>query len=131
MLRGSALLACIDEGVHHPELDILDVSRLEVAGVEFTHHTSPMALRVVERAVGREIGVEVIRASLVRIIRKAEGRYRRRSAVVRTLLAVRIKFAHIHFAQVVVRQLVEVALYVSWSERRRAAGEQRVNRIPC
>ena len=64
------MLTGIDKGVEHPKLDILDVGCLEVVGIEFAHHAAPVLLRIVERSVGIEVGVEVVRASLVGIISK-------------------------------------------------------------
>ena len=64
----------VDEGVHHPELDVLHVGGLEVVGVEFSHHTTPVLRRVVECSVLRKVGIEVVRSTLVGIIGKIEHR---------------------------------------------------------
>ena len=47
IVAGISGLTCMDKGIHHPKLYILDVGRLEVVGVEFAHHTAPVARRIV------------------------------------------------------------------------------------
>ena len=125
-----ALLACVDEWVEHPELDVLDVSCLEVVGVELSHHAAPTLLRIVESAVGVEVGVEVVRTALVRIVSEVQDVEHRRVAVVCALVAVGEQLADVELANVMVRQLVEIALDVARRERRRAACEERVDSVP-
>ena len=130
IFRSLALATCIDEGVEHPELYVLHVGSLEVVGVELAHHAAPMLLRIVERSVLREVGIEVVRSALVGIVGKIEYGQRRRSSVVRTLVAVGEKLVDIELANVMVAELFEVALDVAWRERRRAACEQGVDSVP-
>ena len=130
IFRSLALATCIDEGVEHPELYVLHVGSLEVVGVELAHHAAPMLLRIVERSVLSEVGIEVVRSALVGIVGKIEYGERRRSSVVRTLVAVGEQFVDIELANVMVAELFEVALDVAWRERRRAAREQGVDGVP-
>ena len=130
IFRSLALATCIDEGVEHPELYVLHIGSLEVVGVELAHHATPMLLRIVERSVLREVGIEVVRSALVGIVGKIEYGERRRSSVVRTLVAVGEKLVDIELANVMVAELFEVALDVTWRERRRAACEQGVDSVP-
>ena len=44
IVGGITLLTGIDEGVEHPELDILDVRLLEVGSFQLAHHTAPFRL---------------------------------------------------------------------------------------
>ena len=67
-----ALLATVDEGVEHPELDVLDVVLLKVAVVDLAHHTAPMLRGIVERSVAVDVGIEVVRTTLVGVIRQVE-----------------------------------------------------------
>ena len=131
IFRSLTLTTGVDEGVEHPELYVLHVGSLEVVGVELAHHAAPMLLRIVERSVLREVGIEVVWSALVGIVGKIEYGERRRSTVVRTLVAVGEKLVDIELAYVMVAELFEVALDVTWRERRRAACEQWINSVPC
>ena len=73
---------CIYERVEQPELDILYVGRLEVVGVEFSHHASPLSLGVLQRTVGVEACAEVVGAPFGGIVSHVEHVERRRGAVV-------------------------------------------------
>ena len=118
----------VDEGVEHPEFDVLDVGSLKVAVVEFTHHTTPTLAGVVQQTFGREVWIEVVWSTLTGVVRHVEHLERVAFALVRIL--VRIDLAHIDLADVVVGELVKVALDVSRGEARRTACEQRVNLVP-
>ena len=48
----AAVVGIVDEGVHHPELDVFVVGSFEVGIVELAHNTTPTGLWVVERAAG-------------------------------------------------------------------------------
>ena len=67
-----SLAGGIYERVEHPELDVLHVGCLEVVVVEFAHHTAPMLRRVVQCSVVSEVGAEVVRTALVRVICQIE-----------------------------------------------------------
>ena len=120
----------MDEGIHHPKLHILYVGCLEVVGVKLAHHTAPVACGVVERAVGGEVGVEVVRAALVGVIGQVENGQCRRGSVVGALVSVGIEFLDVDLAHVRVAELIEVALDVSRGERGTQTGEERVNGVP-
>ena len=70
VLIGIRLLVGINKGVKQPKLYILNIGRLEVAGIELAHHSAPMLLRILQGSVIIEIRVEVIRTALIRIIGK-------------------------------------------------------------
>ena len=67
-----SLLTGVDKGVEHPEFDVLDVGCLEVVGVQLSHHTAPMLLRIVECSVVVEVRIEVVRSALVGVIGEVE-----------------------------------------------------------
>ena len=73
-----------------------------------------MLLRIVERSVLSQVGIEVVWSTLVGIVGKIEYGQRRRSSVVRTLVAVGEKLVDIELAYVMVAELFEVALDVTW-----------------
>ena len=63
----------IDEGIHHPELNVLDIGRLKVALVYLAHHTAPVLHRVGELTIATDlIAVEVVRTTLIGIVSEAE-----------------------------------------------------------
>ena len=130
VVAGIAGLACVDKGIHHPKLHILDVGCLEVVGVKLTHHAAPVARRIVERTVGGEVWVEVVRTTLVGIVGKVEDGYCRCGSVVSTLVAVGIEFLDVYLTHVGIAELVEVTLDVSRSERRTQSGEERIDGVP-
>ena len=130
ILLGVGFVLGVDEGVEHPELDILDVGHLEVGIVEFAHHAAPLGSGVVKGTVGIEVRVEVVGAALGGIVGEVEHRQCGGGAAVAALVAVWIELAHEDLAHIVVGELVQVALDVSGCERRAAAGEERVDGIP-
>ena len=126
----SARVAGVDEGVEHPELHVFDVGRFEVVGVQLAHHAAPARLRVGQPSVGIQVGVEVVGTPFGGI----EGHVhhgQRAGRVVAGLCAVGIQFAFIHFAHVVVRQLVQVAFDVCGGERRALPCEKRIDGVPA
>ena len=130
VLVGIGLLVRIKERVHHPEFDVSDVGGLEIGGFEFAHHTAPVLCRIVEFTVGCEVGVEVVRTTLVGVIGDVENRQGGSGTAVTALVAVGEEFVGIDFANVVVGKLVEVALDVAGREARRTAREERVDGVP-
>ena len=111
----------IDEGVEHPEFDILYVCPLKVGGCELACDTAPTFFGVVELAVYIEVCVEVVGASFVGIECYVQQRQCGTFAVCRFLVGEELAF--IYLAHIVVGQLLEVALYVCGRERRTAACE--------
>ena len=104
----------VDERVEHPELDVLDVAGLEVAGVHLSHHTSPAFLWVVQLGICVHVGVEVVRTALIRIVCQVQDT--QRVALSHVGVSVGIDLAHIDLAHIVVGELIQVALDVSWGE---------------
>ena len=131
IVGGCAFLTGIDEGVEHPELDILDVGLLEVGGLQFAHHAAPLRLGLSQGAVAVEVARQIVRATFLRIVSQIEHGERRGGTVVGTLVAVGVKFLHIDLSHVVVRQLIQVALDVARGQCRGSAGEDGVNGVPC
>ena len=110
-------LVAVDEGVEHPKLDILDVGGLEVARVQFAHHAAPLRLGLVEASVEGEVGIEVVRATLVGIVSEVEDSKHRRLAAIVVLVALREELAGIDLAHVVVGELLQVAADMARRER--------------
>ena len=50
-----SLFAGIDERIEHPELDVFDVCLLEIVGIQLTHHSAPVALRILQGSVSLQI----------------------------------------------------------------------------
>ena len=112
MLGVGAVLSVIDKWVHHPEFDVLDVCLLEVVLVEFAHHTAPceVFIALFELTVVFEVGIEVIRSALLRIVCQIEDVKRCRCSAIGALATVRIQLADIYLTHIVVGELVEVVL---------------------
>ena len=66
--------AVIDEGVHHPELDVFDVGVLEICHLQLAHHAAPTLFGVGQCAVGvHAVGIEVVGAAFVGVEGEVEG----------------------------------------------------------
>ena len=83
-------LGVVDEGVEHPELDVLDVGTLKVGGRELAHDTAPALLGTAQLALGGEVGVEVVGATLVGVVGEVEHREGRRLAIGTLLIGVEL-----------------------------------------
>ena len=92
----------IDEGVHKPELHILDIGLLEVGGLQLPHHAAPLAGGVRQRAVGGQAGRQVVGAALFGVVGQVQHRQRACGTVVGRLVAVRVELADVHLADAVV-----------------------------
>ena len=111
----AGVAAGVEEGVEHPELDVLVVLRLEVGVLDLAHHASPFLLGVGESSLPVEVGVEVVGTALRGVVGEVEH-VQRCCFVVAVLPFVGVEVALIDFAYVAVGELVEVALDVSWCE---------------
>ena len=120
----------IDEGVEQPELDVLDVGLLEVVGVQLSHHTAPAILRVVQLSLARNIGTQVVRATLGGIVCQVEDGQRIGSTAIGGLVAVGVQLVDIHRTDIVVGQLLQVALDMAGRQTAGAIGEERVDGVP-
>ena len=125
----AGLVAVVDEGVEHPEFEVLDVHRLEVGVVHLAHHAAPLLAGFQELTVLVDVGREVVGTALLGIVGQVEHG-QRRGRVVAVLGLLGIELALVDFADVVVRELVEVALDVAGRQRAAAAREQRVHIVP-
>ena len=130
IVEGIALLIAVDEGVHEPELDVLDIGSLEVIGVQLAHHAAPPLLRIAQRTVEVDIGGQVVGTALLGIEGQVEHGQGIGGTVVGGLVAVGIELADVDAAHVVVGQHGEVALDVAGGQTGGAVGEQRVDVIP-
>ena len=124
----AARLGVVDEGVQHPELDVLDVRTLEVRRRQLSHDTAPALLRIGQLALGSQVRVQIVGTTLVGVVGQVQHRECRRLSV--GTLLIRIQFAFVHLAHVMVRQLVQVTLDMCRRQRRVASGKERVNRKP-
>ena len=131
VFRGFRFGLAIDKRIEQPELDILDIGRLEVVGVELTHHAAPATEGLVQRTFLRDVGREVIGAALGGIVCQVEDGQRIRSSAIGRLVTVGIELVDIHLTNVVVRQLLEVALDMARRKTGGAVGKQRVDGVPC
>ena len=120
----------IDEGIEEPEFDILHVGCLEVVGIQLTHHTAPVALWQRQRTIHVDLRIQVVRTTLLGIVRQVQDGQRVGGSAVCRLVAVRIELTDIHRTHIMVRQLVEVALDMGGCQTRRTVGEQRVDGVP-
>ena len=68
------VIGIIDEGIHHPELDILVVGRFEVGIVELTHDTAPTGLGVAQRTILQQTAGEALRAVHIVVVGTPLGR---------------------------------------------------------
>ena len=125
----ASLVATVNEWVEQPELYVLHVGSLEVVGVELAHHTAPSLRRVIESSALIYVGVQVVRTSLTWVVSQVEDWQRVALALVHIL--VWIYFTNIHLSHVMVGELVEVALEVSWCKRRITTSEEWVDVVPC
>ena len=122
-------LACLHERVHHPELNVFDIGGLEIGHIKFAHHTAPTLAGIAKVAVGIQRRVKIVRATLVGIVRQVEHVERGGFFEVDTLIGEQLIL--IHLAHIGVGQLCQVAFDIARGERRRTAGEERVNVVPC
>ena len=86
---------------------------------------------LVEASVEGEVGIEVVRTTLVRIVGKVEDGEHRRLAAIVVLVALREELAGIDLAHIVVGELLQVAADMARRERRAASREERVDIVPC
>ena len=86
--------------VHKPELNILNIGCLKVVGVKLPHHTTPMLLWVKQMPVSANVAVKIVRTAFIGIISHVQNRQCRRRSAVGTLVAVRIKFTHVHLTHI-------------------------------
>ena len=124
------MLSRVDEGVEHPELNVLNVGLFEVVGVEFAHHSSPVLLGCCKSAVCLQVGVEVVRSRFGRIVGEVEHAQGVGGSAVAALLSQREELSHVYLSHIVVGQLCQVALDVAWRERRTSTREEWVYGVP-
>jgi len=130
ILRGIRLLVTVDEWVHHPKLDVLDIGRLEIVSIKFSHHASPMSRGVIEQSCGGEVRVEVVWSALIGIESEVHDGQHGRCSGVAALVTIGINLTYRHLAHVWIAQLIEVTLDVSGRQAAATACEQRVDGVP-
>ena len=129
LLRGPVAFL-VEERVHQPEFDVLDVLCLEVGIVHLAHHAAPALFGGEQVALCIHLGGEVVGTALLWIERHVQ--YAQRGvAVVGRLRLVGIQFQFVDGTDVVVGQLVQVALDVAGGERGTSVGEDGVHAVPC
>ena len=112
IVSGIGLLVGVEEGVEQPKLNILHVCGLEIAVVQLSHHSTPPALRIRQRAVHVQIGIKIIRAALRGIISQVEDTQRVSGTAVGALITIGEQLPDINFSDIMVTQLVEIRLDV-------------------
>ena len=130
VVAGISLLRGIDKRVEQPELDILDVCRFKVVGIQLTHHTAPLSQRILERSVEIDIGGEVVGAALLRIVSQVQDGQLIGGTVIGGLVTRGVQLADVDRTYIVVRQLVKIAFDMAGRQRRAALGEYRVDVVP-
>ena len=131
IVGGISLVLGVDEWVEHPELDVFHVGLLKVVGIQLSHHTTPVALRVLKLSVGLQVvHIEVIRTRLRWIVSQVEHAQRVGGSLIGALLAQWEELLYIHLSYIVITQLLQVALDVTRGQRTASAGEERVDAIP-
>ena len=130
MTRGRSLLTGVDVGVEQPELHIFYISLLKVGGLQTAHHAAPLLGWLHQRAVGIELRGEVVGAAFLRIVSQVQHRQRRDGTIEGRLVAVRIELFHVDLADVVVAELVEVALDVRGGKTAAAPRKNGVDIVP-
>ena len=104
--------SCVYEGIHHPELDVFNVGCLKICCLQRTHHTAPVLFGILQFAVDVKVGIKVVRTSFVGIVCEIEDVQGRGLADSQFL--VREQLCAVYFSHIMVTQLIEVALNVSW-----------------
>ena len=130
VIGGRTFLAGVDEGIEQPEFDILNVCLLEVVGVEFAHHTTPLRLWLAQCSVGIKVVRQVIGTSFLGVIGQVQDRQRRGGTVIGALLTVGIELLHIDLSHIVVGQLLQIALDMRRGQCGGPTGKERVDVIP-
>ncbi len=118
----------IYEGIHKPELDMINIGSLEVIGVYFSHYTSPVLSGISKASVLVEVSTEVVWTSFCWIISKVKHRDICRLTVSRIL--VWEDFPFIDLTNIVVRS----GILITTDMVRCKVGiakEQGVYMIPC
>ena len=127
--RAATCRRLIDEGIHQPALEVVDPRLVEVCLVYSPHDPRPAALGLGDIALGGEGGViEVVGATLPRVVAKGERREIARLA--EELLAVGIELRAQHVADEVVADEVGVVAYVGGRLAAAVLGEYRVDAEP-
>ena len=85
---------------------------------------------MISGSLGLQVGVEVVRTWLGRIVGEVEHAQRVGGSAVGALLAQWEELAHIDLTHIVIGQLCQVALDVSWCERAAPSCEERVDGVP-
>ena len=116
MLRSCAVAAAVDERIKHPELHVFDVGCLEIVRIELAHHASPGLSRIHQFSFRIQVGVQIVRSTLVRIESQVQNGQRISGTAIAVLVAVGVQFVHVNLAHVPVRELIEVALDVAWRQ---------------
>ena len=131
IVGGISLILGVDEWVEHPELDVFHVGLLKVVGIQLSHHTTPVELRILKLSVRQQVvHIEVIRTRLRWIISQVEHAQSVGGSLIGALLAQREKLLYIHLSHIVITQLLQVALDVTRGQRTASAGKERVDAIP-
>ena len=118
----------LQERVHEPEFDVLDVGGLEVVHVEFPHHSAPSFVWLQQMSVSIERRVEVVGSAFVGIVCQVEDAECGGVLVVDAFVG--IKFRNGHFPDIGAGELLEVALDVSRCKAAAASCEERVDVVP-
>ena len=126
--EGAAFIACFDERVEHPELNILDIRRFKVRGFQFAHHAAPAFLGIKQVPVSVKRRIQVVRTTLIGIIGQVQ--HAQGVGLLHIDAFVGKELALVHLAHIGVGKLFQVALDMTRRKAGRSAREKRVDIIP-
>ena len=106
----------IDKRIEQPELYILNIGSLEVAGIQLPHHTAPSPLRVRQCTITIQVHIQIIRTTLTGVIRQIQDRQGSSGSIIITLVTIRVKFLHVYLSHIVVGELVKITLDMTGRE---------------
>ena len=126
--EGTAFIARFDEGVEHPELNVLNIRRFKVGCFQFAHHAAPTFLRIEQMTVSVKRRIQVVRATLVGIIGQVQ--HTQGVGLLHIDAFVGKELTLVHLTHIGVGKLLQVTLDMAGRETGRTAREQRVDIIP-
>ena len=98
-------LAVVDKRVEHPEFDVFDIRRLEVALVYLAHHAAKTFFRVLQCPVRvNVVGIQIIRTTLLRIVSHVQNR--QRIALAHALLPLREQLSRLDGTDIMIVQIL-------------------------
>ena len=114
--------------IHQPKLNVFYIGLFEVRCVDFTHHTPPTFLRVIEITIYIVVQIEIIRSTFLGI--KAYIKYRQYGCPRKKRLSVGEDLFFAHFASKVIRKQIFIISHINRGLARVFIKHIIINRIP-